>query len=56
MNLVEQCFELEDWESLWIQGPTLNFIRAMTKWILDDLDRPSVIRQMFVVEREVNDN
>jgi hypothetical protein len=52
MNLIEQCFELEDWEALWTQGPALNFIRAMTKEIIDDLERPSLLRQIFTVERE----
>jgi|WetSurMetagenome_2_1015567.scaffolds.fasta_scaffold1205687_2 hypothetical protein len=51
MNLIEQCFELEDWEALRTQGPALNFIRSTTKYILDDFNRPSLLRQILTVEK-----
>ena len=50
-RLIENCFELEEWESLRTQGPALNFIRHFTKWILDDLERPCLLREVFKAEK-----
>ena len=52
-RLIEQCFELEEWEFLWTQGPVLNLIRYVVNGLIKDLNRPSLLREIVKVEKVI---
>ena len=50
-NLIEQCFAQEEQDKLYSNWAYMNFIRDMVELMINNLNKPSILRQMFIVEK-----